>query len=1039
MHKKKESTKITTTDNNSLFHIALVCILIFGIVGIVSADTSVAWTKDIGDVTSVDMSDDGSVIYAAVQLSSASSVVYIYSNAGVEQTEIGGINGVVQKLICTADGTQAALYTDADYVYHINGGIIDWSQSYGAAVTDIDISNAGSVLVVQGTQFHKYLSNGNLEYDSAGGTYEFGVIDPDDEFAIVAQSGSAVLSKYILSTSSDYWQKIGNNTFNTNFSDFQNLLILYTNETSAIILNSQTLGNEIWTQISEGFAVSNNTLSSDNSYSYYDGSIWVQETASAGWGARYGACTWVYDGKMFLSSGLQGNVYKNDVWSSTDGSTWVQETASAGWSGRRFAQSWVYDDKMYFGGGLYTSAYSDVWSSTNGSTWVRETTSAGWGGRWGACTWVYDGKMYLGGGSGTGNVYYNDVWSSTDGSNWVQETTSAGWGARWGACTWVYDGKMYLGGGSGTGNVYYNDVWSSTDGSTWVQETASAGWGARHGACTWVYDGKMYLGGGSGTGNVYYNDVWSSTDGSNWVQETASAEWSGRGYFPMSWVYDNKMFIGGGNHGGTSNYADVWYSEYGSIKVSPKSSGQTYIFYNYTGSSPQHTQTTYSGAIPFTGTTELRTKPTLSIYNLQTTKTLTGNIQALSLSDRGDWLGTATTTRIYHDQITSAGFGTDYNAALGSSGTLYDIATANGASMSVVGQGQITDIYTQQASRVGTYTAGGAVQYVDIAGKNALWATSGGEDGKVYVFSKDASSNWYLEYSSDSENPITALRMSARGEYVLAGRTNSLTLYQTNTPEVVQTDFWFTLYAYKDSDSYRNAAVNVSVYNGNQWNFLTQGLTDSVGKYVILLTAGQNYKFDVGNGEKIMIYQATPNVNSQTISIYSSPISSSVTYGATWDTQAGGIQFKYADSSGQTQNLNVKIMRTDTWETVYDETFTGTESINETLPIIDDTTSYKVEFSANRVSGVTRNNFFVSASQDIIPIPLDKNILNVLFSCLLILIAGLFSYMSAIRGAVVVAMCAIFFTYLGWLTIPWHWLIIAIVIAMVAGFTQRRS
>ena len=941
MHKKKESTKITTTDNNSLFHIALVCILIFGIVGIVSADTSVAWTKDIGDVTSVDMSDDGSVIYAAVQLSSASSVVYIYSNAGVEQTEIGGINGVVQKLICTADGTQAALYTDADYVYHINGGIIDWSQSYGAAVTDIDISNAGSVLVVQGTQFHKYLSNGNLEYDSAGGTYEFGVIDPDDEFAIVAQSGSAVLSKYILSTSSDYWQKIGNNTFNTNFSDFQNLLILYTNETSAIILNSQTLGNEIWTQISEGFAVSNNTLSSDNSYSYYDGSIWVQETASAGWGARYGACTWVYDGKMFLSSGLQGNVYKNDVWSSTDGSTWVQETASAGWSGRRFAQSWVYDDKMYFGGGLYTSAYSDVWSSTNGSTWVRETTSAGWGGRWGACTWVYDGKMYLGGGSGTGNVYYNDVWSSTDGSNWVQET--------------------------------------------------------------------------------------------------ASAEWSGRGYFPMSWVYDNKMFIGGGNHGGTSNYADVWYSEYGSIKVSPKSSGQTYIFYNYTGSSPQHTQTTYSGAIPFTGTTELRTKPTLSIYNLQTTKTLTGNIQALSLSDRGDWLGTATTTRIYHDQITSAGFGTDYNAALGSSGTLYDIATANGASMSVVGQGQITDIYTQQASRVGTYTAGGAVQYVDIAGKNALWATSGGEDGKVYVFSKDASSNWYLEYSSDSENPITALRMSARGEYVLAGRTNSLTLYQTNTPEVVQTDFWFTLYAYKDSDSYRNAAVNVSVYNGNQWNFLTQGLTDSVGKYVILLTAGQNYKFDVGNGEKIMIYQATPNVNSQTISIYSSPISSSVTYGATWDTQAGGIQFKYADSSGQTQNLNVKIMRTDTWETVYDETFTGTESINETLPIIDDTTSYKVEFSANRVSGVTRNNFFVSASQDIIPIPLDKNILNVLFSCLLILIAGLFSYMSAIRGAVVVAMCAIFFTYLGWLTIPWHWLIIAIVIAMVAGFTQRRS
>ena len=64
MYKKKESTKITTTDNNSLFHIALVCILIFGIVGIVSADTSVAWTKEIGDVLAADMADENTLQFS---------------------------------------------------------------------------------------------------------------------------------------------------------------------------------------------------------------------------------------------------------------------------------------------------------------------------------------------------------------------------------------------------------------------------------------------------------------------------------------------------------------------------------------------------------------------------------------------------------------------------------------------------------------------------------------------------------------------------------------------------------------------------------------------------------------------------------------------------------------------------------------------------------------------------------------------------------------------------------------------------------------
>ena len=184
---------------------------------------------------------------------------------------------------------------------------------------------------------------------------------------------------------------------------------------------------------------------------------------------------------------------------------------------------------------------------------------------------------------------------------------------------------------------------------------------------------------------------------------------------------------------------------------------------------------------------------------------------------------------------------------------------------------------------------------------------------------------------------------------------------------------------------------------------------------------------------------ASPSVLSQTVSIYTSPISTAIEYNAAWDSSTNSIQFNYTDTKAQTNSVNVKILRTDTWETVYDQTFNNQQSIEETLPIIDDTTSYKVEFSVNRVSGRTRNTFIVSSSRDIVPIPLDPNIKNVLFCGLLFVIAGLFSYLSAIRGAVVVSLTAGFFIYLGWLTIPWEWFVVTVVIAMVAGFTQRRS
>lgn len=1019
---------------------ALSLIILSAVVTIAAADTSVAWTKDIGDVTAVDMSEDGSVIYAAV-----GSQVFVYDAAGVQQNTFT-VGGNVVKLVCTADGSKAALYTDGEVVYYIDNGALTWSETF-TAITDIDISNTGNVLIIESSIFHKILRDGSIEWESSSGTYNIGVIDPNDEYIIV-QSGNTNIQKYTIQSSNEYWDKINYNTYNTNFTDYQNVIVLNTQESDPVIINKFSLDDVTFEGLStsQSVAISDPSLIMTNSDQYQIDNSWAQATSEANWSARYGAATWVFDGKMWIAGGSSDT---RDVWYSENGVDWTLATTQANWTARSYAATWVFDGKMWIAGGSNTR---DVWYSYDGVNWVQATTAAGWSGRSGAASWVFDGKMWLAGGSSSSTSYFNDVWYSENGIDWVRTTSAAGWSARGYLVGWAFNDRMWIMGGYyyyfttiGTGTKLphyfsYGDIWSSTDGITWTQETSPLG--GRYAASVWVTNDRVWLGGGiqnrgtAGTPSwAYINDIWCTLDGVTWTQVTTSAEWSGRAY-AATWVYDGKLWLAGGYSPSVTH--DVWHDsgiEYIILPHTP----QTYIFYNYTGSTPQYTQEIYSNASVFTGSYQAKTKPILSIYTQQASKTLTGNIQAISLSDRGDWLGTVTTSRIYHDQINDAGFSTDYNAALGSTGTVYDVATANGAAMSVVGQGQTTDIYSMSVSRVGTYTAGGAVNHVDIADKNALWAASGGEDGKVYIFSKDASSNWYLEYSSDSENPITALRMSARGEYILAGRTNSLTLYQTNTPVVTQTDFWFTLYAYKDSDSYRNAAVNVSVYSGNQWNSFAQGLTDTAGKYVVQLTAGQTYKFDVGNGQKVVVVMASPSVQSQTVNIHTSPISEAISYKAVWNEEINGIDLKYNDNSGQTNSVTVKVQRTDTWETVYEQTFTDTQNIDEQLPIVDDTTSYKVEFSANRVSGTSRNSFVLSSSRDIIPIPLDQNIKNVLFSCFLIVLAGLFSYMSAIRGALVVAFSATLFVYLGWLTIPWHWLIIAIVIAIVAGFTQRRG
>ena len=305
------------------------------------------------------------------------------------------------------------------------------------------------------------------------------------------------------------------------------------------------------------------------------GRTWQRAVGNADWSVRESHTSLVYDNKMWVIGGNDGN-RKNDVWYSIDGINWVQATASAAWSGRDDHTSLVYDNKMWVIGGYSSNYKNDVWHSTNGINWVQATGAAGWSSRDSHTSLVYDNKMWvLGGWDGFNHI--NDVWDSTNGVNWRQVTASAGWSARSRHNSLVYDNKMWVLGGS---NFYrLNDVWYSTDGSNWEQAIANADWGRREFFTSLVYDNKMWVLGGT-PGGSHFRDVWYSTDRRNWVETTSSAGWSVRDSH-TSLVYDNKMWVlGGGDH--SNRYNDVWYSVVNNdtigtaINLSLTSSGNDY-------------------------------------------------------------------------------------------------------------------------------------------------------------------------------------------------------------------------------------------------------------------------------------------------------------------------------------------------------------------------------------------------------------------------------------------------------------------------------
>lgn len=419
-------------------------------------------------------------------------------------------------------------------------------------------------------------------------------------------------------------------------------------------------------------------------------------------------------------------------------------------------------------------------------------------------------------------------------------------------------------------------------------------------------------------------------------------------------------------------------------------------------------------------------------------KTFSGDIVHVAAAEQGDWIVIQTATNIYLQEVSPTGFGTVYSADR--TGTPYAVAIANNGANTIEGRGILADIFRFDGVQTGTYTAGGPVRAVAIAQKNGLYAAAGSDDGKYYIFSKDESSSWYLLHASDSASPVTAIAMSWRGEIAVIGRADGSVVLYTTT-DAPPPDSQMTVYIIKDGQPYIGKPVSVStadVSDPDKWTPLYSSLrTDSDGKIVISTHTGHYYQININNGEKIVVIQASSATAIYSVVFRSPLIYEKYNYDVQYNASSQAIEMAYTDNEGPA-TISWSIVRTDTYSEVFSHTTSGVTAATATYPISEPDVSYKVTVKVQRSSGSIQNTWFITP-QNASPIALpfwDENIQNAVFIIFLMILGGIFYYSTGAKGALIVALVAALFRYFDWITVPWFWVIAAVVFAFLANIAE---
>lgn len=427
-----------------------------------------------------------------------------------------------------------------------------------------------------------------------------------------------------------------------------------------------------------------------------------------------------------------------------------------------------------------------------------------------------------------------------------------------------------------------------------------------------------------------------------------------------------------------------------------------------------------------------------------------GNIVAMDTSETGDYLLVGTTTYLSLIPITPSKFGT--TTSVSSNGDLFSISMANNGAFWIEGRSISTSIYRQDGVKVGFYSTGGYVKSVDISQTNGLWAIAGSTDGIAYVFSKESMSSWYTYWQTNSLVPVTVVFSNWRGSYFGIGRMDgSFTLIYPTTSGgssggssvggiYTPNEFYQEIFVFRNGKAIIGDVVTVSVNTSptmDDYNEYFVGTTDSHGKIVYKATSGYYYKVNVNNGEKIETFAATSTRTYYIVNINSPVMSSRYSFRTEYNDTSKKILMSYIDNQGVASSITFRVVNVANNTEVYNTSGIGSSLTAEYYDPSSGTLSYRVYMEANRYDGSTvRDSRYVQSSNTwkINLSGVDSIIRNAIFTVMIMVIAGLFSYTNNVRGAIIVVFIGAAFTLFGLVDVPWWIIAMAGTLAILGAF-----
>ena len=370
------------------------------------------------------------------------------------------------------------------------------------------------------------------------------------------------------------------------------------------------------------------------------------------------------------------------------------------------------------------------------------------------------------------------------------------------------------------------------------------------------------------------------------------------------------------------------------------------------------------------------------------------------------------------------------------------VAASRDGNNIIEGRDLVVNIYTgSDGIKRGTYTTGGKILDVSISEETGLYAVATAEDGKIYIFSKDAASTWYLLYSSESLEPVAQIcSMAAYGNIVSYARSN--TLYYFSTTEAVPVDGNIKLSIFHNNRPYENKDVWYEQGGRNKdWSAPERVTTDSYGICYIPVIWGDYVRVTVGDGELEKIIVANPQQTEYILRVIDDvPLRTGAKYFANYDPDQNIIWFYYEDTKFKTHQLHLQIIRLSDNVVVVDEWFTTPEefpvSYEYQIPDGHDNTNYKINMNCYG-SPTYKNTWQVWVGTDEItalPDTIPDAVKTGMWFILILFVAGLFTYVTGPQGAVVVSLMTGFLVLIKWLPLSPSVVAVAIVWAFIGLF-----